>query len=37
VWEQVSAGALAADDPESVDVTMPVAEMVAGLRPRTSS
>ncbi len=36
VWEQVSAGVLAAGDPESVDVTMPVAEMVASLLPQVA-
>lgn len=37
VWEQVAGGSLAAEDPESVDVTMPAGEIVAGLLPGESS
>lgn len=37
VWQRVSQGSLAAEDPESVDVAMPVAEIVAGLLPATAS
>lgn len=33
VWEQVSVGSLATQDPETVDVTMPAAEMVDQLLP----
>ena len=34
VWERVSVGSLATEDPETVDVAMPAEEMVAGLLRR---
>jgi 3-hydroxyisobutyrate dehydrogenase-like beta-hydroxyacid dehydrogenase len=34
VWHRVSTGSLATHDPETIDITMPVVDVVAGLFPR---